>query len=137
MTDSNNLETIQREAERMFRMRVSFAVNTAAFVLAILLTEGALIFRWRLALTMWLVLWMLHGVVLALYEIRSGEVRRAAEESRIKRKREEGLFTLGEDGELRPAQPDVERERRLQDDPPDTAEHSTAQRRSKPRGTQP
>jgi hypothetical protein len=103
MVEQKDFDTIRRDAERLFRMRVSFALNTAAFVLAILITEGALIFRWRLLLTVWLVVWMLHGVVLALYEIREGDVRQAAEALRIKRKRDEGTagaFGLGEDGEL-------------------------------------
>lgn len=100
MTEQDELEGIRRDAERVFWMRVSFAVNTAVFILAILLTEGALVFRWRLGLSAWLVVWMLHGVVLALFEIREGEVRRAASVLRMKRKREAMQVGLGADGEV-------------------------------------
>ncbi|MDX1995473.1 MAG: hypothetical protein SF029_24025 [bacterium] len=97
----SEFDQARQQAIRLYRMRVFFAAHTAMLICALLLTEGMLFTRYRVGLAVWLVLWMLHGVILALYEIREGEVRYVVNQARLKRKRD-AQYGLSDDGELRP-----------------------------------
>jgi fatty acid desaturase len=101
----SEFDQARQQAIRLYRMRVLFAAHTAMLICALLLTEGMLFTRYRVGLAVWLVLWMLHGVILALYEIREGEVRYVANQARLKRKRD-ARYGLTDDGELRPLDED-------------------------------
>lgn len=111
MSEPMNTETLadllQRQAQKLYAQRVYFAVHSALFIVVMLLTEGAMFRRGRLLLAAWIVLVMLHGIILALYENRESVLRKAyrdrvAAQQEEKPKRDEGGFVAGldADGEL-------------------------------------
>lgn len=107
MSTETLADLLQRQAQKLYTQRVYFAVHSALFIIVMLLTEGAMFRRGRLLLAAWIVLVMLHGIILALYENRESVLRKAyrdrvAAQAAEKPKRDDGSFAfdLDDDGEL-------------------------------------
>lgn len=109
MPRKSKFELLTAQAQRLFALRLYFALHIIAFIVALVLTRGRLA-RSGIIFIIWIVALLIHAVYFALVENREATLRQTYQnmnesESSDKLKHDEldddqNYYTIGADGEL-------------------------------------